>query len=260
MTTRPSVLIVDDEPVIQLMISEFLTDEFTLHTAATGEEAIAAVEAGEIPDLIVMDVQMPGIGGYDACRRIKELTPDGVPVIFLSAHNDLGDILKGYEMGGDDYLTKPVNKHQLQAKAHHNIELHIERCELAKQACTAGNVAMQAMSTSSELGEILRFMQDAARIGELTELHLIHEERLMEVANRCRARTDGLFAEGLTLERLFAETIGQLKTLTRGQAVEREGLARLNALLDEIHGVADEEPPAAAPPQLPNIVEIRPGQ
>ncbi|MGE0682973.1 MAG: SpoIIE family protein phosphatase [Candidatus Binatia bacterium] len=111
------VLVVDDSGQARLIISRFIV-KLGHHPllAQNGEEAVELF-AANAPDLVLLDVQMPGIGGYETARRIRELARTRwVPIIFLSAATEDEDKIKGLEIGGDDYLTKPVHFRMLEAK------------------------------------------------------------------------------------------------------------------------------------------------
>lgn len=117
MDKQLKVLVVDDTELNLRLISKLVASEGHLAiTACNGEEAIEKY-LGEAPDLILMDVMMPVMDGYQATARIRELAGDKwIPVIFLSAKAQDQDQVKGLEVGGDDYLTKPVNLTVLKAK------------------------------------------------------------------------------------------------------------------------------------------------
>jgi DNA-binding response OmpR family regulator len=108
------VLIVDDDPQLRLMLSHALRlDGFRVEEAASGEEALGRLEDGE-PDLILLDVLMPGLGGLETCRRIRERS--SVPVIMLTALGRDEDVVAGLEAGADSYCVKPVSPAQLAAR------------------------------------------------------------------------------------------------------------------------------------------------
>lgn len=104
------ILIADDAPDNLFLLSHHLTGQgHEIVTANNGEEAVAAYRT-EHPDIVIMDVMMPVMDGYEATAGIRRIDPaHWVPIIFLSAHTDEGERTKGLEAGGDDYLAKPVN-------------------------------------------------------------------------------------------------------------------------------------------------------
>jgi CheY-like chemotaxis protein/anti-sigma regulatory factor (Ser/Thr protein kinase) len=117
MPKQLTVLVVDDSRQARLLVSCFIDKLGHIPLLAqSGEEAVALFTA-HAPDLVLLDVHMPGMSGYETTRRIRELAgARWVPIIFLSAAADEEDKIKGLEVGGDDYLTKPVHFRMLEAK------------------------------------------------------------------------------------------------------------------------------------------------
>jgi two-component system, OmpR family, response regulator len=109
------VLVVDDEPNIVDVISMALRFEgFTVEAAASGADAIAAVAASK-PHVIVLDVMLPDIDGFEVARRLAGART-GVPILFLTARDATEDIVHGLTLGGDDYMTKPFSLEELVAR------------------------------------------------------------------------------------------------------------------------------------------------
>lgn len=113
-----SILIVDDEIAIAENIAYALrTDGFTPHHVSLGEEALNALRSGSLmpaPDLVVLDVGLPDINGFEVCRRLRQFSE--IPVIFLTARSDEIDRVVGLEIGADDYVTKPFSPRELIAR------------------------------------------------------------------------------------------------------------------------------------------------
>jgi DNA-binding response OmpR family regulator len=117
-----TVLVVDDEPLILEFLSENLrADDFSVITAGSGEEAIELLGASR-PDVVLLDVVLPGMSGYDICRRLREgdavsdpWDPD-LPIIMLSAKAEHTDRVRGFHRGADDYITKPFHYPELLAR------------------------------------------------------------------------------------------------------------------------------------------------
>jgi len=108
MAEGPKVLVVDDEPNIRELVQVALNFHgFAVTTGATGEDALKLAEAYR-PDLIVLDVLLPDIDGFEVCRRLRSAAND-VPVIFLTARDATADTVTGLTIGGDDYITKPFS-------------------------------------------------------------------------------------------------------------------------------------------------------
>ncbi len=122
-----SILIVDDEPVNIVILSELLGSDYQIRAATGGEKALAMIQSGYLPDLILLDVMMPGIDGYEVCKRIKaQDASKKIPVIFITGRLAEEDEIKGFTVGASDYITKPFKevivkvrlKSQLELKKH----------------------------------------------------------------------------------------------------------------------------------------------
>ncbi len=120
------ILIVDDEPVNLQVLSNHLSHlNYRVERAATGMEALEKLESGYRPDLVLLDVMMPKISGFEVCRRLREYLPASeLPVLMLTAKNQTRDIVEGFSVGANDYLTKPVSKDELLARVKTHIYLH----------------------------------------------------------------------------------------------------------------------------------------
>jgi DNA-binding response OmpR family regulator len=109
------ILVVDDEPAIVTVVRERLEREgFTVRAVASGEEALAYMEA-DPADLVVLDVMLPGMDGFEVLRRLRG-AGHTVPVIVLTARDEDVDKIVGLELGADDYLVKPFNPRELSAR------------------------------------------------------------------------------------------------------------------------------------------------
>ena len=111
-TDRAFILVVDDEEALSDLVSSALRFAgYTVRVENNGFDALRSIK-NETPDLVVLDVNMPEIDGFEVCRRIRR---DGiqVPVIFLTARDDIDDLRVGFRQGGDDYLTKPFSLEEL---------------------------------------------------------------------------------------------------------------------------------------------------
>lgn len=144
MSSDPVVLIVDDEPRNQRIVSETLEGHYPVTLAATGEEAMAFLEKSS-PDLVLLDIMMPGMDGYEVCRRIR-----GNPrlaytkVVLVSGRAMLEERLKGYEAGADDYMTKPFIPEELLAKAKVFVRLAQMERELSESNKSLGKKVSDA--------------------------------------------------------------------------------------------------------------------
>jgi DNA-binding response OmpR family regulator len=114
MTSGPTLLVVDDEPEIVELMRDFLeADGFTVLTASTGVEAIAALDRTAV-DCVLLDVMMPGMSGFEALRQIRER--GDVPVLFLSARDGDADKIRGLGLGADDYVVKSATPAEVVAR------------------------------------------------------------------------------------------------------------------------------------------------
>jgi PleD family two-component response regulator len=107
--TSDTILVVDDIPAnLNLLFNALEKAQYKVFIVTSGEEALASV-ARRPPDLILLDVMMPGIDGFETCRRLKlDPAAKGIPVIFMTALDDIVDEVRGFELGAVDYITKPV--------------------------------------------------------------------------------------------------------------------------------------------------------
>ena len=109
------ILIVDDTIENIKLVSDLLGD-FDTSFARSGEEALKLL-AGETFDLILLDVMMPGLDGFETCQQLRQIPSSSeIPVIFLTAKNDDESIVKGFQSGGQDFITKPFNTEELRAR------------------------------------------------------------------------------------------------------------------------------------------------
>ncbi|MCR4304617.1 MAG: response regulator [Gallionella sp.] len=121
---QATILVVDDNEFNIKLLNKMLTFEgHAVRTAGSGEEALAAV-ADQLPDLVLLDVMMPGIDGFEVARRIKaDARSRSIPIIMVTALEDRESRSKGLENGADDFLTKPVNRAELQMRVNNLLKM-----------------------------------------------------------------------------------------------------------------------------------------
>ncbi len=113
MTEAVNILLVDDEPGMLRYIRTLLeVDDYSVQTASTGEEALQQVEKGLRPDLVLLDLLMPGIDGLQTLEQLRQLAP-GLKVVMLSCVSDTRKVVQAIRLGAQDYLTKPFQKAEL---------------------------------------------------------------------------------------------------------------------------------------------------
>ena len=111
------VLVVEDTPLnVKLLTLQLAYQDYIVNTAANGLEALAKIEADK-PDIVLLDVMMPGLDGFETCRRIRANPATAhIPVVMVTALQDVDDLVRGFEAGADDFLTIPVNSLALIAR------------------------------------------------------------------------------------------------------------------------------------------------
>jgi two-component system response regulator MprA len=115
MSSGARVLVVDDDPQLREALTRALElDDYRVATAANGAQALEAISA-QRPDVVVLDVMMPYVGGLDVCRTLRE-RKDRMPILVLTARDEVGDRVAGLDAGADDYLTKPFALDELRAR------------------------------------------------------------------------------------------------------------------------------------------------
>jgi DNA-binding response OmpR family regulator len=151
------ILVVDDEPAIVTVVRERLEREgFTVRAVASGEEALAYMDA-DPADLVVLDVMLPGMDGFEVLRRLRG-AGHMVPVIVLTARDEDVDKIVGLELGADDYLVKPFNPRELSARIRAVLRRQAEVKALeAKVAQIQALAAMESHPTELSAAEGLRF-------------------------------------------------------------------------------------------------------
>ena len=127
---KKTILIVDDTQENILLLSEVLESDYLTKAATDGERALKIASAAEPPDLVLLDVMMPGMDGYEVCKRLKANPGTRhIPVIFVTAMNEVEDETKGLELGAVDYITKPISPPIVKAR----VKAHLERYEQKRE-------------------------------------------------------------------------------------------------------------------------------
>lgn len=168
---KETLLIVDDEPDILELLSFNLEKEgYRVFTAATGEAALAGVKAA-VPDLVLLDLMLPGTDGLEVCRRLKQDTlTHNVPILIVTAKGEDTDIVAGLEVGADDYITKPFSpkvlvarvravlrraRRRLESAGAPKVRVHAIEIDIARHEVTVAGAAVDL--SVSEFG-ILEFL------------------------------------------------------------------------------------------------------
>lgn len=165
-SSRGVVLVVDDQTTNIQVVGTMLTREgYEVIPATSGAQALQRM-AARVPDLVLLDVMMPDMDGFEVCRRLRE-HPDtaALPVIFVSAANDTDAMMRGLEAGGVDYITKPFNKAELLARVRNQVDLHRARETAARVLRERENIiSMVAHDLKNPLGAIRFSAQTLAEL------------------------------------------------------------------------------------------------
>ncbi len=152
MGAPPAVLVVDDVPENAHELVEALKNEYRIMVAGTGEKALEAMQGPRAPDLILLDVVMPGMDGYETCRRIKALpSGGGVPVLFVTVADATQSKLKGFQAGGSDYITKPFDIEEVRARVRTHLALRSAQSELERRNAALQEALAQLRAAQAQL-------------------------------------------------------------------------------------------------------------
>lgn len=128
---KATILVVDDSPDTRNLIITLLANDYKMVGANGGEEALKLLQSGAIPDLIMLDIMMPGMSGYDVCKQLKaDSSTCNIPVIFISAMAGKGNEAQGRALGAVGFLTKPLDPCDVVAHVKEYFALRQKHCEL----------------------------------------------------------------------------------------------------------------------------------
>ncbi len=201
--SQPRILIVDDEPNNLFLLEELLlSEDYIPICASSGIDALAIAEE-LIPDLILLDVMMPDLDGFEVCQRLREDAKlQTIPVIFLTALDDDQSRLRGLEMMGDDYLTKPINSQLLLTKITSLLRLANLRSEKSRQQVTAAWEVNDYISEKFRLFVPEQYLERIAPKGvESIQLGNAREEEITVLF--CDIRGFTTITESQTLKETF---------------------------------------------------------
>jgi len=157
LTKKHVILIVDDDTTNLQVIGSFLYNKnYKIILAKSGKDALKSIEKN-LPDLILLDIMMPEMNGYEVCEKIKDddQTMD-IPIIFLTAKTEAKDIIKGFNTGGVDYVTKPFIKEELLARIKTHISLKVSQDLLKEQAKKLEKANKIILESVQKFGNIFR--------------------------------------------------------------------------------------------------------
>jgi CheY-like chemotaxis protein len=216
--SRPTtILVVDDGPENLTLVCELLAPRYAVKAALSGERALRLAADGPPPDLILLDVMMPEMDGYETCRRLREGPAGNTPIIFLSALSAIDERMQGYASGGDDYLCKPFDPPELLAKIERQLQAVALRRRLAQQLDEVTDAVLSSADMAGELGVVLDFQR--------------HLPACADVPALAQALFDALAAFGLDACLRFTTRAGSTSLNGRGpcSALERSILDHIQA-------------------------------
>jgi two-component system, OmpR family, response regulator ResD len=193
-----TVLVVDDDPTVSEVVARYLEREgYEVDTVVDGAAALEHAQA-QWPDLVVLDLMLPGIDGLEVCRRLREQGP--VPVIMLTARGDEDDRIVGLELGADDYVSKPFSPRELVSRV---------RAVLRRAQATDLPSAAPSVLESGDLCVDVR-AREVRRAGRLVALTSREFELLAFLMTHARRA----FSREELLERVWGFTYGDTATVT----------------------------------------------
>jgi len=166
MSAPAKILVVDDTPANIKLLGDLLASKgYQVSTAVNGEEALAKV-AAEKPDLVLLDVMMPGMSGYEVCRKIRENPATALlPVVMCTSLDPQQERVKGIEAGADDFLSKPVNQPELFARVKSSLRVKALHDELAALNANLEKRVAEQVGEIERLARLKRFV--SPRVGDL---------------------------------------------------------------------------------------------
>jgi signal transduction histidine kinase/HPt (histidine-containing phosphotransfer) domain-containing protein len=183
---KRSLLIADDEPGNIEILGNLLRSDYRIRVASSGEKVLRIVASGALPDLILLDVMMPGMDGYEVCARLKQdPRTRNIPVIFITAMSEERDEARGFELGAVDYIRKPFSNIVVKARVKMHLDMQASQAALtiAKETAEAANrakgdfLALMSHELRTPLGGvigILKLAQRDTRLAEDTRIQIRH--------------------------------------------------------------------------------------
>ena len=209
----PNILIVDDVPDNLKVLGNILKpDGYRIRSVLNGEIALQVTEK-EKPDLILLDIMMPEMDGFEVCSRLKKNPSlNDVPIIFISSLNDTDDIVKALTSGGADYITKPFKPEEVKARVATHLNIYNQRKELEQQKNELLQQKNELQQQRNELQQQRNVLQNQSK--ELLELNATKDKFFSIIAHDLRSPFNGF----LGLTQIMAEELPSL-TMSEVQAI-----------------------------------------
>jgi DNA-binding response OmpR family regulator len=166
-TERQDILVVDDNPDNLDLLTALLKEAGYAVRAAPSPELALQSALAQPPALLLLDIRMPGMDGFELCRRLKQdARSREVPIIFVSGQNDVADRVRGFELGGVDFIGKPFQREEVLARVRTHLALHQVQCELERR------ISERTVELEERLRQ-LRATEEALRASEQMMLTLL---------------------------------------------------------------------------------------
>ena len=201
---KPTVLIVDDQPANIQVLSNLLRDNYIVLVAPDGFKALEIVHSKTLPDVILLDIIMPDMDGYEVCRRLKaDAQTRDIPVIFVTAKDQDTEEELGFSLGAVDYIVKPFNPHIVRARVRNQVDLKLHT-DMLKQAAMERRILLDNIHTQ------VWYLTDEQTYGAVNKAHAefvglkpedlafkdMHDVFPQKVVEACRANNKQVFSTG----------------------------------------------------------------
>lgn len=157
------ILLVDDSPNELRILMEVLKEKYAIVAATSGFQALQMVQDDKDIELVLLDVVMPDMDGYETCQKIAEIAPH-LPVVFVSGNTQTEEILRGFDSGGIDYLTKPIDATLVARKVKVVIEDRARIAALSDENKSTTDMVMSVIASAGHLGTVLGFLRSGLKI------------------------------------------------------------------------------------------------
>lgn len=171
-TRKPTILVVDDQPENVEILVQALDEFYDVQIALNGAEALQIAQSKSPPDLILLDIMMPGMDGYEVCHRLRsdEQTRE-IPVLFISSLNQTSDLVRAFQVGGLDYITKPFQREEVMARVETHLTLRFMQRKVLEQNRELADINTALIAANSRQEAVNRELQEAlAQVKRLSGL------------------------------------------------------------------------------------------
>ena len=240
MSDKKRILIVDDIPSNIKTLNSLLKLNYDINVATSGEEALSVVTSNP-PDLILLDIVMPGMDGYELCRQLKdEKKTKKIPIIFVSAKGEVSDEQKGFELGAVDYITKPISPPIVLARVENHLQLKQARDSLTELVAERTLELEQAYDELKSSHDQILHQEKLATIGQLAA-GVAHEINnpigyILSNIGSLKKYLDKL----VEFNQAELEVLGSLDDTRVDQLKELRKKLKIDFILEDISDITDE--------------------